>query len=288
MKNTFVGEGNFAALRLRISGSEIDRYGTNIHQLGRALMSSQELINVAASHKIRCDYPIEKYTSSSIIPVRYRVFFIQGHLGAASKGSLDLLINLINQPELRAFLQDENSRAFGISVLANLFTHAALILTGRWKEEIKQSDNSSNADNSLAVQLAPFLEKLSRTITPKGGIGHIEMSAEDQFGSRVELRVDRHSRDRVLEFADVAPAREIDIVGEIRSVDLDSQSLVVVHPATGERIEVEFSPDARKPESFLRQMVYIRGRIRPRLNRWGAVSTRTEAITIQTLAEMQQ
>ena len=114
------------------------------------------------------------------------------------------------------------------------------------------------------------------------------MIAEDQKGCRVELRVDRQSRENILEFADSAPAKEIEIVGEVRSIDLDGQRLVVLHPATGERIEVEFYQEATKIESLLRQMVYIRGRIRPQVNRWGAVQTRIEVITIKTLSEMQR
>lgn len=266
----------------------MDRFGANIYQLGRSLVSSQELINVTASHQIRRDFPIDRYTASPIGLARNRVFFLQGHLGAVNKGSLDLLINLVNQPELRAFLQDDNVRAFGISVLANLITSASFVLAGRWRQKRRDYAGNVDPDSSLAVQLAPHLEKLTRSVTPRGGVGHIEMIAEDQHGSRVELRVDRQSRENILEFADSAPAREIDIVGEVRSIDLDSQKLIVLHPATGERIEVEFYQDATKLESLLRQRVYIRGRIRPQVNRWGAVQTRVEVISIQTLSEMQR
>lgn len=288
MKSTLSEEGDFAALQLRFVGREIDHYGTNIHQLGRALMASQELINITASHQIRCDFPIDQYSASPIIPARHRVFFLQGHLDDVGKGSLDLLINLINQPELHTFLQDENVRAFGMSVLANLFTHASLILTGRWREKSNRLDEGQTSHRGLAVELAPFLEKLSRTVTQNGGISRIEVNTKNQFGEWLEFRVDRYSRENVLEFAEYAPAREIDIVGEVRSVDLDSQKLVVLHPATGERIEVEFYQDAKKLDSFLRKKVYIRGRIRPQINRWGAVQTRVEVVSIEILSAMQR
>jgi len=273
-------------LRIKFIGNDVDRFGTNIHQLGRSLISSQELVNVTASYDIKRDIPLKKYQESSSERCRPRVFFLQGHLGAVHKGSLELFVQLVGQPELRSFLLNENVRAFGVSVLANMVTTASFVLAGRWRDMRDEKSTPGNPDTSLAVALVPSLEQLSRTVTPRGGIGHIEMIAEDQNGGRVELRVDRQSRENVLSFAEAAPAKDIDIVGEIRSIDLDSQIATINHAATGERIEVKFYENHPKIEGLLRQMVYVRGRVRPKINRRGGVQNRVEALSIKLLSEI--
>ena len=278
-------ESDFASMRIQFEGDEVDRFGANIHNLGRALLSSQELVNIAASHQVRQDFPLEEYTKTTIPHSRYRVFFLQGHLAETNKGSLDVLVNLINQAELRYFLTDENARAFSISVLANLFTSAAVVLGGRWQAYRSNEKDLRSAQNGLAIQMAPYLEPLARTITPRGGIGRIRFSTKDQNGNELNLEVDRRSHNNILEYAETAHPAEIDIIGEVRSIDLDTRTLVILHPVTGERFEVEVFDQLEEIESLLKQAVYIRGRIRPAISSRRTVKKKIEGVVLRPLVD---
>lgn len=159
---------------------------------------------------------------------------------------------------------------------------------GRWRERKANSDSESQVDADLAIQLAPHLESLARTVTPRGGIGRIKLSTKDQHGNQLDFQVDHQSRGKVLEYAENTPPREIDIVGEVRSIDLDMRKIVILHPLTGERFEAEFYDTHVDIESLLRQAVYVRGRVRPLISSRNTVKKQVEVISINRLTEVQR
>lgn len=276
-----------ASLRLRLVGREIDRIGVNLHQLGRSLLSCQELVNVAANETIKRDIPVEEYQLTTVRGFQRRRFFLQGHLADVNKGSLDLLIPLIAQPELRVFLTSENFRSFAISVVANLFTSATLVLAGRRRKPGTQSQRADGAEQKLAVLLAPQLEKLARCVTLRSGIDHIDLTIEETGeGLRIKLRVDRGSRDHILDFAEVAPASDTNLIGEIRSIDLDQRRATLLEDVTGNRTEFEYLGDPKDLKDHLGHSVEVPGKIRPRVDRRGGVRNRIHVETITPLEQL--
>ncbi|MCK4828840.1 hypothetical protein KA005_74640 [bacterium] len=276
---------DYPLLRIKLQGNLIDQGGVNIYHLGRFLQSSQELLNVSASNEIRREIPLEQYTSSIyLIEHYYRRLFVQGHLGTAKQGSLDILINLVAQPELRAFLSSDSFHSFGISVLANLFTSMTCILFRRRGKN--QEPISNDADRTLAIHLAPHLEKITRCITPRGGIERIELKAdESNSSSKLHLIVDRSSRDKVLDFVESVPPQNISIAGEIRSVDLDRGTAVIADAISGERYELKENDNIRFDRKLLGQHVYIKGNLFSVIKRRG-VGTRVEVASIMPLKEL--
>ncbi len=277
----------YPLLRIKLQGNLIDQVGVNIYHLGRFLQSSQELLNISASHEIRREIPLEQYTSQTyLIEHYYRRLFVQGHLAKVKQGSLDILINMVAQPELRAFLLSDSFRSFGISVLANLFTSMTCILFRRRGEN--QESISNDADRTLAIHLAPHLERITRCITPRGGIERIELKTEESnSSSKLHLIIDRGSRDKVLDFVESVPPQNISIAGEIRSVDLDRGTAIIADAISGERYELKENDNMRFDRKLLGQRVYIKGKLFSVVKRYSGVGTRVEVASIKTLKELQ-
>lgn len=273
----------YPLLRMRLQGDLIDQVGVNIYHLGRFLQSSQELMNVSASHEIKREIPFEQYSRQTyLLEHHYRRLFIQGHLANAKQGSLDILINMVAQPKLHAFLLSENFRSFGISVLANLFTSMTSILFRRRGNN--QETVSNDLDRSLAIHLAPHLERITRCITPRGGIERIELETEETDScSKLHLVVDRGSRDKVLDFVENVPPQNISIAGEIRSVDLDRGTTIIADAISGERYDLKENDNIRFDRNLLGSRVYIKGKIFSVVKRHGGVGTKVEVASIAPL-----
>lgn len=276
----------YPLLKIKLQGDLIDKIGVNIYHLGRFFQSSQELMNASASHTIKSDIPLEKYATQTYLPEHYyRRLFVQGHLAKVREGSLDVLIQMVAQPELRSFMLSDDFRAFGISVIANLFTSIGLILFERRTKN--QNDRPRDKEQSLAIHLVPHLEKLTRCITPRGGIERIELKAEEtECNSTLHLIVDRGSRDKVLDFAESVAPQNISIAGEIRSVDLDHRTAVIVDAITGERYELRENNEIGFNRNLLGQRVYIQGKLSSVVKRNGNIGSKVEIASIKPLEKI--
>jgi hypothetical protein len=266
-----------ALFRLRISGNRVDCQGVNIHQLGRSLLSSQELINIAAS-----DLILRRVSSGiSLREPPFRRLLLQGHLFGVKKGSLDLFIPLLAHPELFTLITSDEIRSFTINVMSNLFTSAVLILPNvSNKKHIPEMDNVES--HRLAGKIAPQLERLARCVTPKGGIENIELSfVEKENGdTRLDFRVERGSRDRIHDFVERALPNPIELIGEVRSIDLDQRRMTIVESVTGNRVEVEVHDSHFELSKLLEKYVCANGILQPCFDRHGNVSKRIEVRSI--------
>lgn len=276
----------YPLMSVKLQGNLIDQVGVNIYHLGRFLQSSQELMNVSAIHEVKREIPFEKYTSQPhSLEQHFRRLFIQGHIEKATQGSFDILVNLVAQPDLRAFFLSDNFKSFAISVLANMFTSIGFILFE--KRRRNKECNSDYKDQSLAINLAPHLEKIARCITPRGGIERIEFKAEETNStSNVHFIVDRGSREKILDFVETVQPQKISIAGEIRSLDLDQGVAIIADAISGERYELKESESVRFDKDLLGQHVYVKGRIYSVVNRHGGVGTKIEIGSITPLEKI--
>lgn len=96
----------------------------------------------------------------------------------------------------------------------------------------------------------------------------------------LHLVVDRGSRDKILDFVESVPPQNISIAGQIRSVDLDRGTAIIVDAISGGRYELKENDNLRFDRKLLGSRVYIKGKILSVVKRHGGVRTKVEVASI--------